>query len=135
MRLHRSIVVATLILLCSSIVPVGLAQDPKHEARGFAEAVLKMKDAKQFHEMYRDKFHGSMRQQMTEEQWIAAAETVDRQTGSLKSRTLESSDQSLSVFKFRYNAQYENGKAFDEIYITKEGGAFKVMGLWVKPNI
>jgi hypothetical protein len=135
MAFGRSIVIAKLVLLLSTSFWVASAQDQKQEARAFAESVLKMKDAKQYRDMYRDKFHASMRQQMSEEQWLAAAESVDRQAGALKSRTLESSDQSLGVFKFRYNAVYENGKAFDEIYVAKEGSAFKVIGLWVKPNI
>lgn len=54
------------------------------DARAFAESVLTMKDNKQYKEMYRDKFHQSMQSQFTEEQWLAAAAQVDRQTGAQK---------------------------------------------------
>lgn len=91
MSFGRSLVIATVILSLSSILWAAPPQDQKQEARAFAESVLKMKDAKQFHEIYRDKFHASMRQQMTEDQWLAAAESVAKQAGPLKSRTLDSS--------------------------------------------
>jgi hypothetical protein len=104
------------------------------DARAFADSVLAMKDNKQYKEMYRDKFDESMKRQMTEEQWLAAAEQVDKQTGAKKTRTLSSSDKSMGVYKFRYDTQYENGRAFDDIYVTNNNG-WKVVALWVRPNL
>lgn len=104
------------------------------DARAFAESVLTMKDNKQYKEMYRDKFHQSMQSQFTEEQWLAAAAQVDRQTGAQKGRSLSTSDKSMGVYKFRYDTRCENGRAFDDIYVTNDGG-WKVVGLWVRPNI
>jgi hypothetical protein len=107
---------------------------PEDEARAFADSVLAMKDKKQYREMYRDKFHQSMKSQMTEDQWLAVDNQVDKQTGAMKSRSLNSSDKSMGIYKFRYDTQYENGKAFDDIYVTNDNG-WKVIGLWVRPNI
>ena len=93
-----------------------------------------MKDAKQFREVYRENFHPSFKQQMSESQWIAAANQVADQIGDNKGRTLANSEQSMGAFRFRCDSTYENGRAFDDVYVTRQAGAWKVVGFWVRPN-
>src|SRR5215469_13244741 len=101
-------------------------------AQSFGEAVLKMKDAKQFSEMYQQKFDVSMKKQMSEQQWIAAATEVAQQTGENKRRTLATAEQSSGAYRFRYNSTYENGRAFDDIYLVRQGDSWKVVGIRVR---
>lgn len=104
------------------------------QAREFAESVLRMKDNQQYTEMYRDKFGAKMRQAVTEDQWVARAQSADRASAALKSRELESSGYSLLArgYKFRYKAQYERFSGFEEVHVAREGEDFKVVGIWLK---
>jgi hypothetical protein len=130
MKVHRVFTVSLLIAATAGAIH---AQESQSEAQSFAEEVLQMKDAKQFREIYRQKFHASMKQQMSEPQWIAAATQVAAQTGDNTGRTLGAADESNGVYRFRYNSVYENGRAFDDIFIVREGDSWKVVGIWVRP--
>lgn len=131
MKFHRSL---SLFLLFVGTALIVSAQDAKDQAQSFAEEVLGMKDSKQFQEMYREKFHSSLKQQMTEPQWIAAATQVAQQTGDNQGRTLSQSDEKQGVYMFRYDSTYENGSAYDDVYVVKQGGGWKVVGIWVRPR-
>jgi hypothetical protein len=130
MKVHQ---VFTASLLIGAAAIAIQAQGSQSEAQSFAEEVLQMKDAKQFREMYRQRFHASMKQQMSEPQWIAAATQVAEQTGDNKGRTLGSTEQSNGVYRFRYNSTYENGRAFDDVVVARQGDSWKVVGIWVRP--
>jgi hypothetical protein len=130
MKVHQ---IVSASLLAAAVAVAIHAQGSQSEAQSFAEEVLQMKDARQFSEMYRQKFHTSMKQVFSEPQWIAAATQVADQTGDNKGRSLGTSDQSNGVYRFRYNSTYENGRAFDDVYIARQGSSWKVVGIWVRP--
>ena len=79
------------LLSCTALLCAAAATAQSDGAPAVAEEVLQMKDAKQFREVYRENFHPSFKQQMSESQWIAAANQVADQIGDNKGRTLANS--------------------------------------------
>ena len=135
MNVKSKLRLAGMLALLAGVL--GCSGQNEAQARQYAESVLRMKDQGAFRAMYREEFNAKMRQAMTEDQWAATAEGVERLTGPLISRELKSSGYNFlfGLYRVRYKTQYQRFKGIDEVVISKEGDQFKVAGLWLKPDL
>lgn len=111
------------------------AQDKTSAAQAFAVVVLKTFDAGEFAKMYDEQFADNMKQAASKEQWIKAAQGIRKQRGDMINRTLANKTRSMGVFRFIFSTQCTEGKVFEDITVVDMGGAWKVGGFYVRPNL
>jgi hypothetical protein len=85
--------------------------------------------------MYDTTFDDSMKQTQTRDQWLKIADTISKQRGSLISRTLANKASSMGIYRFIYSTQCSNGKVFEDITVAKKDDGWKVVGIYVRPNL
>jgi hypothetical protein len=124
-----------LLVLIGAASSGPLAAQDDSAARSAADSILAMYDAGDYGRMYDVKFHDSMKQSMSRDQWIAAAKQVARQSGKATGRSVAKQTKSMGVYRFIFNTQCTEGKVFEDLSLTKDGGDWKVVGFWVKPNL
>jgi hypothetical protein len=132
---HRCFQVCLLGLLLVGCLKVASAQDQvAAEARHFADAEWQMFDAGSYATMFDTTFDDSMKQQ-GKDQWLQIAKSVAQQRGKMISRTLANATASMGMYRFIYSSQCAGGKVFEDITVTKKSDGWKVMGLYVRPNL
>ena len=104
-------------------------------AKAAVDSVLKLYDAAEYGQLYDTRFHDSMKQQMTREQWIAAARQIARQTGKVVNRTVAKQAKSMGIVRFIFNTQCAEGKVWEDLSVQRDGEDWKVIGFWVRPNL
>jgi hypothetical protein len=133
---HRIFIrVFFVLLLISVFAGIVMAQDAAGDARQFADAEWKLFDAGSFGKMYDTTFDDSMKQAQTRDQWLKIADTTSKQRGSMINRTLANKTSSMGIYRFIYSTQCSNGKVFEDITVTKKDDGWKVVGIYVRPNL
>jgi hypothetical protein len=123
------------LLLVSVFAGIAKAQDTAADARQFADAEWKLFDAGSFAKMYDTTFDDSMKQTQTRDQWLKLLDTTSKQRGSMINRTLANKTNSMGIYRFIYSTQCSNGKVFEDITVTKKDDGWKVVGIYVRPNL
>jgi Protein of unknown function (DUF4019) len=124
-----------ILLLASAFAGIAEAQDTAADARQFADAEWKLFDAGSFAKMYDATFDDSMKQTLTRDQWLSNMDTTAKQRGSMINRTLVNKTNSMGLYRFVYSTQCSGGKVFEDITVTKKGDGWKVVGIYVRPNL
>jgi hypothetical protein len=133
---HRIFIrVFFVLLLISVFAGIVMAQDAAGDARQFADAEWKLFDAGSFGKMYDTTFDDSMKQAQTRDQWLKIADATSKQRGSMINRTLANKTSSMGLYRFVYSTQCSNGKVFEDITVTKKDDGWKVVGIYVRPNL
>jgi hypothetical protein len=110
------------------------AQDDSASAQSFAATVWKMFDAGNYGQMYDQVFDDSMKQQ-SKDQWVQIATNLAKQRGNMISRSLANKANSMGIYRYIYNTQCTNGKVFEDVSITKKDSGWKVVGIYIRPNL
>jgi hypothetical protein len=105
------------------------------DARQFADAEWKLLDAGNYAKMYDATFDDSMKQTQTRDQWLAILDTIARQRGAMINRILANKTASMGIYRFVYSTQCSGGKVFEDIMVTKKDSGWKVVGIYVRPNL
>jgi len=123
------------LLFVSAFVGIAKTQNAAGDARQFADAEWKLFDAGSFGKMYDTTFDDSMKQAQTRDQWLKIADTTSKQRGGMINRTLANKTSSMGIYRFIYTTQCSNGKVFEDITVTKKDDGWKVVGIYVRPNL
>lgn len=123
------------LLLVSTFAAIAKAQDPAADARQFADNEWKLFDAGSFAKMYDTTFDDSMKQGMTRDQSLNMLDATQKQRGSMINRTLASKTNSMGLYRFIYSTQCSGGKVFEDITVTMKADGWKVVGIYVRPNL
>lgn len=102
--------------------------------RAFADSIYGLLDAGKYAELY-GHFHASMKGQVSQSQWVDTVTGVMQRTGPVVSRRFKEHQTSIGAHVIRYDSQYQNGKATDELFIVDEGGMLSVTGIFVRPAL
>jgi hypothetical protein len=125
----------SVLLLLSALAGVVWAQDSAGDARHFADAEWQLFDAGSFAKMYDTTFDDSMKQTQTRDQWLKMMDFTSKQRGAVINRTLTNKTISMGLYRFIYSTQCTGGKVFEDITVTKKDDGWKVVGIYVRPNL
>ena len=113
---------AVLLALLGAVSLGRLAAQDDSAAKSAADSILAMYDAGDYGRMYDSKFHASMKQTMTRDQWIAAARQVAKQSGKAVSRSVAKQTKSMGVVRFIFNTQCTEGKVYEDLLSPRTPG-------------
>lgn len=130
-RRFLTILLATPLLL---MMPSVWAQTDSADAQAFAAKEWKLFDAGSYAQMYDDTFDDSMKQQ-GKDQWVQTATSLAKQRGSMISRALGNKSSSMGIYRFIFITQCSGGKVFEDVAVTKKESTWKVVGIFIRPNL
>jgi hypothetical protein len=146
MKWNRTVVLClwASILMSSLAVCVEAQGSERDRAESAAVGFLKAFEQGDLRPAYRERISQSFKQQASEEAFVAQFSIVRSQFGGPGSGRQLIDERPLSqipntplrgtFYFFRYKTQYPAGKAYEDIYLEKEGdGAWKVVGSWFFP--
>jgi hypothetical protein len=107
--------------------------DETPAARAFAESAVKMFDAGKCSELY-DAFDKAATN-LTKDQWLQVCSTALQQRGSVVSRSLGSTAESMGYYRFIFSTQATQGKVFEDIGVIKKSGKWELFEFYVRPNL
>jgi hypothetical protein len=127
-------------LLAQQAAQPDSASSPEARAQASAEAWLDLIWNGQVEESW-EEAAAAFKQAVTAEQWASAGGQVMAQTGSFRSRTLETAERSASLpnappgdyVVLTYSSVFENASGRETVTMMLEDGEWKAIGYYVSP--